>query len=115
MILYRYKGFSMGHKDQDKRKELIREDVFKYIAQNAGNLDTIKERLLKIVSSRTKIKNAIDELVQSGRLVIKGKNIEVSQDVVLIGTFYSSSGRKSVVIDGQSQRYELNKKDDYLI
>lgn len=104
----------MGHKDQDKRKELIREEVFKFIAQNAGDLGTLKERLLRVVSSRTKIKNAIDELVQSGRLVIKGKNIEVSQDVVLTGTFYSSSGKKSVVIEGQSQRYELSRKDDNL-
>lgn len=103
----------MGHKEQDKRKINIREEVFKFILQNQGGLNTIKEKLLKIVSSRTKINNAIEELLQSKRIIIKGKNIAINPNIIQEGTFFSQSGRKSIVIDGESKRYELNKNDNY--
>ena len=103
----------MGHKEQDKRKINIREEVFKFILKNQGDLNTIKEKLLKIVSSRTKINNAIEELLQSKRILIKGKNVAINPNVIQEGTFFSQSGKKSIVIAGQSKRYELNKNEDY--
>ncbi len=98
----------MGSK-REQKEFLIKERVFKAIAVKSGDLFTVQEWLLKykVADSRTKIRKAIDSLVQEGRLIIEGKNISINRAEIKKARL--SSGY--LYFDGDSHRYYIDRDD----
>lgn len=78
-----------------------------------GDIDTIKERLRKqkVAESRTKINNAIDQLLATGRLILKNKQLTVNENSVKQGRYVRNNGISYVLIEGDSKQHYLGRDD----
>ena len=102
----------MGNKRQVK--DIINEEkVFRAVAQNPGDIVTIQERLLKhkVLDSRTKISRAMQELISAGRLVLKGKDLQVSPSAIFHGKYVEEGRDSYVILDGDSNHYYIDRRD----
>ncbi len=101
--------------DKRSNKDIInQEKVFRAIAQQGQeDIDTIKERLRKnkVVESRTKITTAINDLIKSGRLILKGKMLSINQAEIKHGKLIKSNGSSFIIIDGDTHQYYIDEKD----
>lgn len=111
VMLITREGF-MG-KEKNIKNILIREKIFKAIAMQPGDIDTIKERLRKqkVAESRTKINNAIDQLLATGRLILKNKQLTVNENSVKQGRYVRNNGISYVLIEGDSKQHYLGRDD----
>ena len=111
-ILGLIKGELMGSK-REYKELLNKEKVYKAVASNPGDLVTVQERLLKhrVVESRLKIRNAINSLVEEGRLVIKDKKIYPNPSEIKQGKFIRSGNSGYVVFSGDSHEYYVDRSD----
>ena len=95
-------------------KDIInQEKVFKAVAQNPGDIDTVKERLrkAKVVESRTKINKAIEDLIKAGRLILKGKQLYINPSVIKQARYIQSNGMSYLLFDGDSHQYYIDRKE----
>ena len=100
--------------DKRNNKDLInQEKVFRAIALTPGHLDTIKERMRKnkVLESRTKITNSINELIKEGRLLLKNNYISVNPNMVTHGKLVVTNNRSYLLIDGDTHQYYIDRKD----
>lgn len=102
----------MGSKREYKER-LNKERVYREVASNPGDLVTIQERLLKhkVADSRTKIRNAINALVEEGRLVINGKQVYPNPSEIKRGRFVQKGANGYIIFDGDSHQYFIDKSD----
>ena len=104
------KSNKRGKMGSKEIKDLLnKERVFRAIASRPGDLFTVQEWLLKykVADSRTKIRKAIDSLVQEDRLTIEGKNISVNKSEIKKARY--SGGY--LYFEGDSHRYYIDKGD----
>lgn len=100
--------------DKRNNKDLInQEKVFRAIALTPGHLDTIKERMRKnkVLESRTKITNSINELIKEGRLLLKNNYISVNPNMVTHGKLVVTNNRSYLLIDGDTHQFYIDRKD----
>ena len=103
---------NMENKRQSK--DIINQErVFKAVAQNPGDINTVKERLrkAKVSSSRTKINRAIDDLIKSGRLILKDKQLYVNPSTIKHAKLVQSNGTSYLLFDGDSHQYYIDRRD----
>ena len=103
---------NMENKRQSK--DIINQErVFRAIAQNPGDIDTVKERLrkTKVVESRTKINKAIEDLIKAGRLILKGKQLYVNPTTIRQAKYFQSNGTSYLLFDGDSHQYYIDRRD----
>ncbi len=104
----------MSATSQKNNKKVIknREKVFKTILF-AGEIDltTLQTRVDKEFGlSGTKVKTAVQELVQSGRIVQTGKKYSGAPNSTRVGTYFCSGNKSYVIFDGDSRQYEVTRK-----
>ena len=102
---------NMENKRQSK--DIINQErVFRAIAQNPGDIDTVKERLrrAKVVESRTKINKAIEDLIKAGRLILKGKQLYVNPTTIRQAKYFQSNGTSYLLFDGDSHQYYIDRQ-----
>lgn len=107
----------MAHKKQQQENTKLKEDIYKFLTQNAGDRYAITEKLLdlKMASSRRKIESAIDQLISEGRLLEKGKNIECNHNYLKQARAFSKDGKIYVVFSGNKERYLVENPFDFKI
>ena len=107
----------MAHKKQQQENTKLKEDIYKFLTQNAGDRYAITEKLLdlKMASSRRKIESAIDQLISEGRLLEKGKNIECNHNCLKQARAFSKDGKIYVVFSGNKERYLVENPFDFKI
>ena len=107
----------MAHKKQQQENTKLKEDIYKFLTQNAGDRYAITEKLmdLKMASSRRKIESAIDQLISEGRLLEKGKNIECNHNYLKQARVFSKDGKIYVVFSGNKERYLVENPFDFKI
>lgn len=105
----------MAHKKQQQENTKLKEDIYKFLTQNAGDRYAITEKLLdlKMASSRRKIESAIDQLISEGRLLEKGKNIECNHNYLKQARAFSKDGKIYVVFSGNKERYLVENPFDF--
>ena len=99
----------MSATSQKNNRKVIsnREKVFKAILF-AGNIDftTLHTKLDKEFGlSGTKVRNAINELIEQGRIVQTGKTYSGAPNSTKVGTYFCSGKKSYVVFDGDSRQY----------
>lgn len=100
--------------DKRQNKEIIiQERVFRAIAQQPGDIETVKERLrkAKVASSRTKINKAISDLIKEGRLILRDKQININPSTVRQAKFIQTNGSSYLLFDGDSHQYYIDRRD----
>ena len=107
----------MAHKKQQQENTKLKEDIYKFLTQNAGDRYAITEKLmdLKMASSRRKIESAIDQLISEKRLLEKGKNIECNHNYLKQARAFSKDGKIYVVFSGNKERYLVENPFDFKI
>ena len=107
----------MAHKKQQQENTKLKEDIYKFLTQNAGDRYAITEKLLdlKMASSRRKIESAIDQLISEKRLLVKGKNIECNHNYLKQARAFSKDGKIYVVFSGNKERYLVENPFDFKI
>ena len=107
----------MAHKKQQQENTKLKEDIYKFLTQNAGDRYAVTEKLLdlKMASSRRKIESAIDQLISEKRLLEKGKNIECNHNYLKQARAFSKDGKIYVVFSGNKERYLVENPFDFKI
>ena len=109
----RGKGEGEMKNDRQDKKVFIRERIFKAIALKPGDINAVKERLRKqkIADSRTKINDAIDELISSGRLIQDKNNLSVNRALDKNARVVLAANPAYLDIEGDVKHYQLSRRD----
>lgn len=107
----------MAHKNRQHENTKLKEEIYKFLTQNAGDRYTIIDMLLrsKVASSRNKIESLLDQLINEGRLVEKGQNIECNSSYLKQARILLKDGKTYVVFSGNKEKYFVENPFDFKI